>query len=328
VAYQRLAGAFPTTDPAAQRRQARRSGMFGLLQQEFGGLGKLSRADRQKLDAHQTLVRDLEGRLQLQGSAVCSRPVDPRTVMNSDSGEGGCDLACYDSGNLPLNPPLRIGWEAQQQRNWELTAQLHTELTVAALACDLTRVVSLAVEYQPDQGNGLDAAARTATGASDWHDLVHRMNETGASFDPTSAQARAGIPIVERMVQSELRVLTGLLNRLDSVPEGDGTLLDHTVVLVCGQIGYGSHALDNLPWYVVGGQWAWATNRYYDYDVRVGGSMADLPTMIERTNRDGYNYLQPRGVAHNRLFVSLANAMGVTTNTFGDPRFTGRLRGL
>lgn len=329
IAYDRLLGAFPATDPAAQRRQARRTGMFGLLKDEFGGLSKLSRGDRQKLDAHQTLVRDLEQRLGLQGRMTCSRPADPRATMNSDSGERGCDLACYDSQNLPLDPPRRIGWEAQQQRNWELTAQLHTDLTVAALACDLTRVVSLAVEYQPDAGNGFDAAARSATGSTDWHDLVHKMNETRAEFDPTSPASRTGIPIVERMVQSELRVLTSLLARLEQVPEADGTsLLDHTLVLVCGQIGYGSHALDNLPWYVIGGQWVWSTNRYYDYDVRVGGSMADLPTMVERTNRDGYNYVQPRGVAHNRLFVSLANAMGVQTNTFGDPRFTGRLRGL
>lgn len=335
VAYDRVLGAFPTADPQAQRRQARRAGMLGLLQQEFGGLSKLSRADKQKLDAHQTLIRDLEQRLQLRGTQMCSRPADPRVMMNSDSGEGGCDLACYDDRNLPLNPPLRIGWEPQQQRNWDLTAQLHTDLAAAALACDLTRVVSLAVEYQPDQGNGFDAAARTATNATDWHDLVHKMNITNEAtpevpaFDPTSSAARAGIPIVQRMVQSELAVLTSLLRKLEQIPEADGSsLLDNTVVLVCGQIGYGSHSLDNLPWYVVGGQWAWSTDRYYDYDVRTGGAKADLPTLFEQTNLDGYNYRHPRGVAHNRLFVSLANAMGVETNTFGDPRFTGRLRGL
>lgn len=329
IAYDRIIGAFPATDPLAQRRVARRNGMLGLLQQEFGGLSKLGRADKEKLDAHQTLVRDLEQRLRLQGSAVCARPTDPRVMMNSDPSERGCDLACYDAGNLPLDPPRRIGWAAQQQRNWELTAELHTDLATAALACDLTRVVSLAVEYQPDQGNGFDAAARLASGSTDWHDLVHKMNETGANFDPMSSTARAGIPLVERMVQSELRVLTTLLRKLEQVPERDGSsMLDHTVVLVCGQIGYGSHALDTLPWYVIGGQWAWSTDRYYDYDVRTGGAMTDLPTAIERSNRDGYNYVQPRGVAHNRLFVSLANAMGVETNTFGDPRFTGRLRGL
>lgn len=329
IAYNRVIGAFPTTDPLAQRRIARRNGMLGLMQSEFGGLSKLSRADKQKLDAHQALVHDLEQRLRLQGRATCSRPADPSVVMNSDQGEGGCDLACYDAGNLPLNPPRRIGWEAQQQRNWDLTAQLHTDLAAAALACDLTRVVSLAVEYQPNQGNGFDAAARTATGATDWHDLVHQMNVTADSFNPLSPAARAGIPFVERMVQSEVRVLTSLLSKLESIPEADGsTLLDNTLVLVCGQIGYGSHALDSLPWYVIGGQWAWSTNRYYDYDVRVGGQMRDLPTAFERTNFDGYNYVQPRGVAHNRLFISLANAMGVETNTFGDPRFTGRLRGL
>lgn len=324
TAYDRLLGAFPAVDPQAQRRQARRSGMLGLLKQEFGGLSKLSRADAQKLDAHQSLIRDLEGRLQLGGSAACTPPANPRAVLNSDPGEGGCDLACYDQGNLPLNPPRKIGWEAQQQRNWELTAALHTDLATAALACDLTRVVSLTTEYRPN-----DAALRAATGGTDWHDLVHRMNETSASFDPNSTAARAGLPLVEQMVRSELTVLTDLLEKLRQVPERDGsTLLDNTLVLVCGQIGYGSHALDNLPWFTVGGGWAWPTGRFLDFDVRAGGAQADLPTMVERTNRDGYTYTQPRGVAHNRLFVSLANAMGVATNTFGDPRFTGRLRGL
>jgi hypothetical protein len=94
-----------------------------------------------------------------------------------------------------------------------------------------------------------------------------------------------------------------LLDKLKSYQEGAGTLLDNTAVLWGNELGEGrAHTHVDVPFVLAG---------------RAGGAI--------RTGR----YLVYGGVAHNNLMVSMLNAMGVATNTFGDPNYaTGPLPGL
>jgi hypothetical protein len=94
-----------------------------------------------------------------------------------------------------------------------------------------------------------------------------------------------------------------LLDELDAVPEGDGTLLDHTVVLWGNELGRGnSHARTKIPFVMAGG-----ANGYF------------------RTNR----FLQYDNDSHSNLLVSICNAMGMETTTFGNPAYCqGPLRML
>ena len=84
-------------------------------------------------------------------------------------------------------------------------------------------------------------------------------------------------------------------------------MLDHTIVLWCSQIGEHGHEVDFLPWIMAGGSAVgFKPGRYLKYP---------------RTNN--------KGAAHNNLFVSIAQAMGVNTNTFGNASVcTGPLDGL
>jgi hypothetical protein len=108
---------------------------------------------------------------------------------------------------------------------------------------------------------------------------------------------------VTRWHQWEAKQLVSLLDLLRQVPEADGSsMLDHTMVLLCGQIGEHGHEIDQLPW------------------VLAGGSALGF---------QGGRYLQFDKAPHNDLFVSLAQAMGVQTETFGNPTVcTGPLPGL
>ncbi len=103
--------------------------------------------------------------------------------------------------------------------------------------------------------------------------------------------------------QWEAKQFVSLLDHLRQIPEVDGsTMLDHTVVLLCGQIGEHGHEVDQLPW-VIG-----------------GGSALGF---------QGGRFLQFDKAPHNNLFVSLAQAMGLQTETFGNPAVcTGPLTGL
>jgi hypothetical protein len=91
---------------------------------------------------------------------------------------------------------------------------------------------------------------------------------------------------------------------MSEIPEGDGTLLDNTIVLWCNELGRGnSHTRKKIPWVIAGSG---------------GGAL-----------RTGRTLKFPDGTPHNKLHVSLLNAFGIETDRFGNPNYgTGQLAGL
>lgn len=100
------------------------------------------------------------------------------------------------------------------------------------------------------------------------------------------------------------------ITKLKAVPESDGqALFDHSVILWCSQIGYGSHDLANLPRVIAGD-----ANGYFKT-----GRYLKLPASPK----------SKRGQPHNDLLVSLANAVDVPITTFGNAACcSGPLAGL
>ncbi len=128
------------------------------------------------------------------------------------------------------------------------------------------------------------------------------------TLGPSLAFAADAMKNITALHQYEAKQFMAVLDLLRSTPESDGkTMLDHTMVLWCSQIAEHGHELDRLPWILAGGSAAGFR----------GGRLLSLP----RTGN--------KGVPHNNLFVSLAQGMGIQTNTFGNPRAcTGPLEGL
>lgn len=96
-----------------------------------------------------------------------------------------------------------------------------------------------------------------------------------------------------------------LAKRLAETPEpgGDGSLLDHTTIIWTNELGKGnSHTRDNIPFVLVGDGLGFNTGRALDF----------------------------KGAPHNRLLLSLCEAMGYPEKTFGNPDFCadGALTGL
>jgi hypothetical protein len=277
--YNRVFGNFTGgEDPALlEALKQRRASVFKLAKGEFPGLvQRVGGEDRTRLEAHLDLLADLEARLEL-GGVTCVKPVEADLI----GGVTGCDFQCYD-------PTQGDQWS----RNYALSADINTRIAVASLACDLTRVVFLDVRHACENDFGYTAGM---LGTTDSHDLVHKVNNPAEplSSDPTA------ISIISAQCLIEAQKLANLLEMLKSIPEGDGTLFDNTVVLWCGQIGYGSHDLANLPWVICGsGGGYFKTGRYIKYPKNASSG---------------------RGLPHNNLFVSLANSMGIVTNTFGNP---------
>ena len=172
--------------------------------------------------------------------------------------------------------------------NFPAIGELMTDLAVLALACDYTRVVGL--QWSKSVSNTQFSWLNIPEGH---HDLSHEGNDNTAALDKIT---KINIWYAERFAY--------LLERLSSIPEGDGTLLDNTVVLWCNELGRGnSHTRRMVPWVMAGsGGGYFKTGRYLNF---------------------------PEKTPHNKLHVSLCNAFGIETDTFGNPDFgTGPLPGM
>src|SRR6202040_4126874 len=95
--------------------------------------------------------------------------------------------------------------------------------------------------------------------------------------------------------------LAYLLEKLKSIPEGDGTLLDHCMILYGSGISDGNaHNHEDLPILLAGkGNGTLKTGRHVRY---------------------------PKETPLTNLYLSLLDRMGVSMDSFGDS--TGRLTGL
>ncbi|MCA9545027.1 MAG: DUF1552 domain-containing protein [Myxococcales bacterium] len=242
--YARLFSALDPADPAlAARLNSRRSALDAVRRQFALVRGQVGAADRARLDAHASLVRDIERRLSAE-AAACVAPDQP-----------------------PLFNPGDEDHMAQ-------ATELMVDLAVAALACDQTRVITLQLS---SGANNIRFPHLSST--QDDHQLSHA--------GPGDAMARA--EWARRKVWYATQ-FARLLDLLEAIPEGDGTLLDHTQILWCSELAQGnSHSHANMPFLLAGGGAGWATGRYLRFE----------------------------GRAHNDLLLSLARAFGVGVDAVG-----------
>lgn len=161
----------------------------------------------------------------------------------------------------------------------------HIDLLVAALACDLTRVATL--QWQEALG-----------GDSTFVWLNQTVTHHEESHDPGNYGAEL-IAINTWFAEQ----LAYLLQSLEAVPDGAGTLLDSTVVFWCNELSDGAaHSRRDMSFVLAG-----SCGGYFN------------------TGR----YLQYGGNHHNDLLVSLCHAMDVPVATFGNPAYcTGALPNL
>ena len=174
--------------------------------------------------------------------------------------------------------------------NMATTGRLQMDLLAMALACDLTRVGSIMWGYS------------TADHVYDWvdseiteghHLLAHKGDE---DTDKVAQNVE-----INTWFASQLAYL---IDKLKAIPEGDGSVFDNTVILWTNEQSVGNnHDRTNMP-YVLAGS--------------AGGVL-----------QTGQYIKQSSNVGHQRLMVTIMNALGVAGDEFGNPEYgTGPLTGL
>ncbi len=146
------------------------------------------------------------------------------------------------------------------------------DIAVGALSCDVTRILSLQLSY------GFSHVTHTWLGHSSDH---HNMSHDGTD-------RRTELQQIDAWYAEQVAYF---LAQLDAVPEGDGTLLDHTLVVWGRELGSTAHRMDRVPFVVAGGgRLGLRTGRFLDFD----------------------------GQEHVRLLVSIGQLLGLETDTFGN----------
>ncbi len=229
--------------------RAARPSALDMAREEFATvLPKLSAIDREKLERHQTLVRDLEIGLS----------TSPTNIV-------GCDPTFSAQGHI---------------------IDQFSRISTMALACDLTRVITLVTQNIPSQEFGVDPGI-------DMHqDIAHASDENNGTT--------AGVEGMVNYNQVYAEHFAYLLDQLDSVQEGSGTLLDNTAVVWLSELATGGHDLGRTPVVVAGGASGYfRPGRYVHF------------AEINRVN-EAFDYSHDIGLAQERLFVNLMHAMGMT----------------
>lgn len=236
----------------ADRIDAARASVLDMASEEFATvLPKLSSADREKLERHRTLVRDLEVGIDLVAPS-------------------GCDPTFSGQGHV---------------------IDQFSRITAMALACDLTRVVTLVTQDIPGNEFGV------SPGIDMHQDIAHASDEQGGSPSAIDGMAEYNRVYAEHFAT--------LLDQLDSVQEDGGTLLDNTAVVWLTELATGTHELSRVPNVIAGGGAGYfRPGRYVHYP--------------QSTVTVGWGHQEPVGPAQERLLVSLMHSMGMTNrSSFG-----------
>jgi hypothetical protein len=231
---------------------ARRSVLSAVGGETRRFMSQLGAADRAHLDQYFTSLRELEQQLDIE--------------LQKPAPLAACTVP-------PKPEDARIGTEVASV---ETNHRLFSRLIAHALACDQTRVFNVMLT------DGL-SQLRFAGEANTQHLFTHE--------DPIDEKLGYQ-PNVVRFIPTVLGNLNALLAELESIREGDKTLLDRMLVLAYTDSGYAkNHTTDNIPMITAGS---------------AGGRM-----------KTGIHFAAAKGDPVTRVSLTIQHALGLPVSDFG-----------
>jgi hypothetical protein len=179
--------------------------------------GLIPASQKPKLDAHLAAIQGLE-----------------KAVQGSGSTPG---KMCMPPSQVALPAPVNGATQAEAEHL--ALAQNHLAIIQTAFQCDLTRVATFTFAH----GNS-DLRFQKIDAKVDKGDGHH-----GVSHDTGAALAQ------ERIDQIYSEQLSAALQKMKMVKEGNGTLLDNTLVVFFNECAIGNtHSIENMPILMLGGK--------------------------------------------------------------------------
>lgn len=256
-------GGTATPDPAIERLRLNRKSVLDAVMGSMNRLnGRVSAADKVKLDQHLTAIREIERQL---------------TTPPDTSEPSPTTTSC-------VRPAQPASMDYLASENFPAASKAMIDLLTIALACQMTRSVTL------QWGRSVGGLTFPWLGLGGQHSISHEGDSTYG-------------PKMTKINQWFATQFAYLLQKLDSVQEGSGTLLDNSTVFWGNSLSKGNtHARKSVPFVLAGS---------------AGG--------YHRTGR----FLKFGARSHTDLLVSILNSVGVPVTTFGEAKHcNGPLPGL
>lgn len=270
LAYRDFMGLNSNDDEGPSVDDLRRRSVLDVVREDFEDLKRapLSKADKDKLDMHFSTIRDLEGAI-------------------ANAGMIGCNLDPALEAELEAIDPDAVGTDAAFPK----MGKLQMDVLALALACDYTRSASL------QWGSGAGGPIYGWDGMS--HVYPHHPLSHGTTEDDGGGDVSGYQDMLAAIDTWHMEQLAYLLDRLDSYTEGEGTVLDNTVLLYTNELSDGKeHNFMDLPFFIVGGAGYFRRGEY-----------------IKVTDQE--NPKNDVDAPHNTLLTTCMNAVGATTEKFG-----------
>jgi hypothetical protein len=295
--FDRVFGGLGSASGQGVRLRAAKKSVLDHVARELVAYGaRLGGGARRTIDAHLEGVRGIERQVGMLEAAQCAAPERP-TITRLQS-----DFTTTEKNRIA-------------QAQMPALIRVHSDLLINAIACDLTRVVTMALGTR---GTGLGTVLSSwpgipadigSSGAAD-----HHISLTHGGYGSPEAKARKAA--VERFVMSQFAYVVGELERRPDPTEPGKSLLDNSAVLFINNMANGAgHNYNGVPWVLAG-----SCGGYFKTGrVLKSGGWA---------SREGDYWKGGNTVPHNGVLVGLCNAMDVPVSTFGDPKYGGELPGL
>jgi len=230
---------------------ARQSVLSAVKDQRDDLAKTLGAADRARLDEYFSSLRQIEQQLDLE----LQKPAPLEACVKPEEAK-------------EMNPGTEVGTVFANHK-------LFANLLAHALACGQTRVINVTF-------NDATSSLRKAGSSMSHHVFTHEE-----SIDPQLGYQ----PNVTDFIMNISHGLGNMVAALDSIKEGDGTLLDRMLLMATTDTGYAKvHSLDNMPLITAG---------------RAGGRM-----------KTGIHVVA-KGDPATRLGLTAQQAVGVPINSWG-----------
>lgn len=227
--------------------------------------GRLGTTEQAKLNLHLESLREVERRIRAQAQD---------TPPPSTCQDPYLDASSFQASRI------------HESDHFPTVLELQIDLMVQAMACNQTRVGVIQCSHHTSE------LIMSRFVDTEMHDAGFDMRSHQAShYGPAHDFGRREFSDFVKQRRWFVSQFANLLGRLRSIPEGDGNMLDNSLVLMCTEVSDGNtHLHDNMPFVLAGGgNGAIRTGRLLQFD-----------------------YLR-----HSHLLVSLARAMGQDIWQFG-----------
>jgi hypothetical protein len=309
-AFDYLFGGFvPTDDDASRAALARRNALgqsvVDYVREDCNRLrGRLAPVEQQKMDQHLASIRDLEKKFGAMSGQACAVPTRPsETDFPTDVGR----LMRFNGG----------------EPTFDKVTDFFINLLAEAFACDVTRFATLVLNDLPwDSPNNAPTDSLGYELPSEFHnEVAHKYNSYG--FDWQGILAGRGDATTWLPLAKYNKYVYGKVARFLQKLDERGAF-DSTLVYVTSEMGNPAlHSSASAPTVLIGGK---------NVPFRFGRRLQVTPDCSPPNDSCNPRDTKFANGANNHLLVSIAQAFGVETETFGtrtDSAFTtGALPGL